>query len=690
MATTAQIQLALQRAQAAGNAQDVAALQQALTQSSIPPPPPGFQLQSAARGPWNNYAKPLPTREQLSHAFYAARQAGNDDDARQIIGYIQQHGMTLAPMSADQENAAFQKQNAQNVAALNPLQRAWIGIGEGANNFNVGLRQHVADPIRDLIDGGNRADADAALVARDRELSQPLNATAAGAIGNTAGTFGASAPLMLIPGGGESALARTGLAALTGGGFGYIAPSASKGEHISNTLLGAASGPLVAGGGKIAQLLGRGGKAVLQRYIAPDAVAGGRIGRILAGEGVTPGQLRAGSDSVPGVQPTIAQVLQSPKAVQLERAARNNPISGPEFAARDLQNSAARMNALQQHVLPESQLTAVRAARTGNFAPTAQALQDAGSVDVGPLRFEAANLAQRGNNATTRAAAKKVLSFIDDNTAQAGENAGMIPVQDLHTLQHDLGAIVKQANPEAINTSQALRELQPFKSAIVDTVDSLVPGYRSALQKYAQSSAPINTSRTISDVLNPGRATAIDLTGEPVVTAGRLKSILAKDDRAPFKMTPQARKDVENVLASTQSRNAAQRSIGATGSPTEENHLNQLLNSGARHAGATTGALAGSYVAPGVGTIAGLLLGHGADMVDRYAQNRIAGSIGRMLMDPNGAADSLDAYLRLQARRQAFNDALVPTYLGRNWLGYGSGLVPNVISTNRAAPAVRP
>lgn len=675
MATTAQIQQALQAAQAAGNAQDVAVLQQALGQA-----------QGTAQ------ATTGPTRDQLSQAFYAAKQAGNEDDARQIIGYVQQHGMTIAPPSAAQTNAGVQKLNAANVAAMPWYEKAWTGVGEGASNFYGGIKQHIVDPVLDVVAprAQNRVQDDQHQVAENRRLAEALNNTTAGKVGNVAGSIASSAPLLLIPGGGESALARTGVAALTGAGFGYIAPSASEGEHVSNTLLGAATGPLVTGGGKAAQLLGRGGKSILQRYVAPDAVASSRIGRILAGDGVTPGQLRAYNDPVSGVQPTLAQVLQTPKAVQLERAARNNPISGPDIAAQDLQNNTARASALQQHVLTQTDLTAARGTRATNFAPTADALKNAGSVDVGPLRFEAANLAQRGNNAMTRAAAKKVLSFIEDNTAQAGQNAGMIPVSDLHTLQHDLGTIVMQANPEAINTAQALRELQPFKSAIVGTVDSLVPGYQNALRQYASDSAPINTSRTIGDLLNPTRATATDLTGEPTITAARLKSVLSKDDRAPFKMTPQARQDLENVQASLQSRNAAQRSIGPMGSPTEENRLNQPLNASARHAGATAGAVTGSYVAPGAGTIAGLLLGHGADMLDRAAQNRIASAVGRRLMDPKAAADSLTAYLDLQARRQAFNNRIVPTYLGRNWLGYGSGLLPNVISTNRAPPEVTP
>jgi hypothetical protein len=726
MATVAQIQLALQRAQAAGDTQAVAALQAGLqgaqqsagTTAYEVTAPNGIKYRVTApdwatheqvlayaqtqhaqqRGPSNNYAKPAPTREQVSLAFYRAKAAGDEPAARALVGYLQQHGMTLAPMTPEQVNAGTEQVNAANVAAMNPIQRAWVGIGEGANNINAGLRQHVVDPIRDLMDGGNRTASDAALVAQDRQASQPLNATAAGSLGNTAGTIGASAALMLIPGGGETLAARTGLAALEGGGFGYIAPSASEGEHAANTALGAATGPLVAGGGKLAQLLGRGGKSILQRYIAPEAVASSRIGKILAGEGVTPGQLRAYSDPVPGVQPTLAQVLKTPKAVQLERAARNNPVSGPEIAARDLQNNTARMDALQRHVLPESKLAAARAIRSRNFAPTAQALQDAGSIDVGPLRFEAANLAQRGSNATTRAAAKKVLAFVDDNTAKAGENEGTIPIADLHTLQHDLGAIVKQANPEAINTSQALHELQPFKRAIVETVDSLAPGYRAALQQYAKDSAPINTSRTIGDLLNPTKATATDLTGEPTITAARIKSVLGKDDRAPFKMTSQARKDAESVQASLQSRNAAQRSIGPMGSPTEENRLNRFVRGGAQHIGSGIGSGIGGILGYGTGGMAGVpvggflgaLAGHGADMADSYARNRIAGSVGRILMDPSAAADSLAAYLDLQARRRAFDNTLAPTYLGRNWLGYGSGLVPNVISANRPAPVVTP
>lgn len=644
MATTAQLQQALQAAQAAGNAQDVAALQQALQQAQAPA--------QATTG---------PTREQLSQAFHAAMAAGNQDDARQIIGYVQQHGMTIAPMTPAQENAAFQKQNAANVAAQNPLLTATQGFGKAFVDTGRGVGELVgAESPQDVA---NARQADQALMnTRAGQLGYGGGVAAQIVGGAALGGLAAGAPLLSglsaaeAPTLGGTLLSGT----LTGAGYGDVSPYASTGEHIANIAGGALIGPAVVGGAKGLQLLGRGGNALLQRYIAPDAVAATRVGRALASDNAVPAGIRAGTDAVQGVKPTLAQVLQTPKTVQLERAARNNPVSGPEMAAQDLANNTARADALQQHVLTPADELAARRARKANFAPAMDAVNNAGFVDVGPLRFEAASLAQRGNNAMTRSAAKKVLSFMDDNTAQAGENAGMMPVADLHTLQHDLGAIVKQANPEAINTSQALRELQPFKGAIADTIDSVAPGYKSALRQYAKDSAPIGTSRTLGDLLNPAKATATDLTGEPTLTAARIKSVLSKDDRAPFKMTPEARKDVENVQASIQSRNAAQRSLGPTGSPTEENRLNQLVRGGARHMGAGVGGAVGFGAGGPVGSIAGLLAGHGADLLDRYAQNRIAGSVGRLLMDPNASADALDRYLMLEGRRQAFDNALMP------------------------------
>lgn len=76
-------------------------------------PNPYAQFVTKSENPFARFVQPQqgeqepqnPSRDQVSRAFYAAKAAGNEDDARQIIGYIQQHGMTLAPMNAQEENA---------------------------------------------------------------------------------------------------------------------------------------------------------------------------------------------------------------------------------------------------------------------------------------------------------------------------------------------------------------------------------------------------------------------------------------------------------------------------------------------------------------------------------------------------------------------------------------------------------
>lgn len=269
MATTAQIQAALVKAQAAGNAQDVAALQSALTQ---------VQQAPASNG---------PTREQLSQAFYAAKQAGNEDDARQIIGYVQQHGMSIAPPNAQQTDAAFQKANAQNVADMNPASRLWTGIGEGASNFYGGLKQHIYDPIADAVTGGNRSAQAQQQVANDRQAAQALNNTTSGKIGNILGGVMSSAPAALIPGAPEAGIAaRLGLSAATGAGLGYVQPSASDAETVGNTVGGGIAGALIpgaaAGAGRMIEGLATPeAKRLIAQGVKPSVgqMLGGAIGR---------------------------------------------------------------------------------------------------------------------------------------------------------------------------------------------------------------------------------------------------------------------------------------------------------------------------------------------------------------------------------------------------------------------------
>jgi len=236
---------------------------------------------AAQGGPWTKYAKaqqqPAPnpyaqfvqpeanpyaqfvqgaSRADLSQAFYAAKQAGDEAQARQIIGQIQKSGMTLAPMNDQQENAAFQKQNAANVAAQSPLETFMQGAGKSVVDTGRGLAELV----------GMESPQD---VAQARQMDQALANSTAGKLGDLAG----QAAQMYVTGGalgaGAKALGYTGrvmpyvTSALTSGAFNGAQPIVPGQSRALNTAVGVGLG---AAGEALPSVLGAVGRKLTPTY----------------------------------------------------------------------------------------------------------------------------------------------------------------------------------------------------------------------------------------------------------------------------------------------------------------------------------------------------------------------------------------------------------------------------------------
>ena len=210
--------------------------------------------QFVAANPYAQFAQAAPSRASLSQAFYAAKQAGDEAQARQIIGQIQKSGMTLAPMNDQQENAAFQKQNAANVAAQPWYQTALQGAGKSFVDDARGVGQLVGLEKPQDIANANQADA-------------ALMNSGWGKVGD----YGGQALQMTALGGALGVGARgVGLAskampfinsALTSGAFAGAQPIAQGESRLANTAEGAGLG---VAGEAVPALLG--GAA---RYAAP-------------------------------------------------------------------------------------------------------------------------------------------------------------------------------------------------------------------------------------------------------------------------------------------------------------------------------------------------------------------------------------------------------------------------------------
>lgn len=461
MATTQQLQAALQAAQAAGNSSDVAQLQSALSQAQTQPQAPSAV--AATQQPPSQYGQ-----QQLSDAIYAASDAGDQQAAHQLFTQLRSQGMNLAPRSPAAQQAAFQKLNAQNVAAQPWYETALQGVGEGSSNFWQGVKENTYDRVADLIDGGNRIAQDQGSVAEQRNLSQALNSTAAGKIGNFAGGAMSAAPLMLIPGGGETMMARVGLGALAGGAGGYLMPSASNGEEVANTLGGVALGgalpatiPMVRGA--VSPLVQYG-----QRFTNPGAVADRVVARRLAGNfglmnptdaqaGTAQNVLLAGSGSPFGK--TAAEAMGSEQAVQAERAARNSQQGGTVMTAVDNARNAQRLNALQQQAGADT---------VGMTIPTAG--QPSTPIDA----LDAAIATRAANASNFRTNNLDVLTpyqrWGDGLNTLAGINPGRASDADALDAVRQIFRNVRNGSMQEDEASEAINELRdPIRSQKAQT-----------------------------------------------------------------------------------------------------------------------------------------------------------------------------------------------------------------------------
>lgn len=305
MATVQQMKTALQRAQAAGNRQDVEALQNALSQATG-----GMSnLVQNAQAP-QQPSVPGPTRDQLSQAFYAAKQAGNEDDARQLIGYAQQHGMTIAPMTPDQVNTGMQQVNAANVAAQPWYQTALQGAGKSFVDTGRGVGELV----------GMESPQD---VANARQEDQALMSSTAGKLGY----LGGQGAQMIALGGAGGAVAK-GLSlagravpyvtsALAGGAFSGAQPVVGGESRGLNALVGA-------GLGAVGEAVPEGLRAIAQKAAPPVSAA--KQASIDAAERY-------------GIPLHLSQVTDSKALQTLGSASKYLPFAG-NAAAKDAQQVA--------------------------------------------------------------------------------------------------------------------------------------------------------------------------------------------------------------------------------------------------------------------------------------------------------------------------------------------------------------
>lgn len=458
-------------------------------------------------------------------------------------------------------------------AGMSTLDKFNAGAGKAFSDLALGVRERLGLASRDEVK-------------QQRALDAPLMRTGAGLAGNIGGNVAMLAPAAMIPG-----VSTVPAAATIGGIIGYLQPSASAREDVTNTGLGAAGGALgqytanLAGNAATAQQAANtattarnaqktdaAARATQAGYVVPPedvGEGGGLVTRILQGVGGKVKTAQVASDRNQAVtdrlvRQTLGMAPDAPMTVQDLAAIRNQaaqagyaPVRGagmvttdPQFA-NDLNNIVGSYQGAARSFpgLPDNGVTdLVTAVRQPQF--------DAGdAVDAIRVLRRAADAAFANRNPDlgngARQAADAIEGMLDRHLSAAG-------------------------SPDALQAFRDARQLIAQTYSVQNGLNTTTGNVAaSSLAKQLQQGRPTGDLRTIAETAKafPRATQALK---EAPKTLSPLDMALAVVQRDPMALlTLGARPAARSILLSQPMQRAA---IEAASTPQPPNVMLQLLS----------------------------------------------------------------------------------------------------------------
>lgn len=374
---------------------------------------------------------------------------------------------------------------------MSAAELALAGIGQGLTDAARGIGQWV--PV--VRDGRVEPLVTAADVAEARRLDGPLLATAAGLAGNVAGSVVGALPYALVPGAG-TVRGLIGLGALGGA----LAPAETGLERAAQVALGGAAGaavPLAAGvthgvGAALAPFTET-GRAKILAHALTKAAGPHPVEAARALVGVPP-------VTEVGVRPTLGEAAraagrEASGLAALERAAgAADPLVMGEIAARRAANQQAMREALDAVTPDAAALKASRAAEARELYERAR-----------ELGFAPEALAQHADRiADIRA---RMPARIQPELDELARISGMSPtapdgVEALHWMKQALDDRVAALRQQ--DAGSMLHHTARYRDDFLGLLDDLSPAYKTARERYAQASRPIDQGEILAEVLRRG------------------------------------------------------------------------------------------------------------------------------------------------------------------------------------------
>lgn len=351
-----------------------------------------------------------------------------------------------------------------------------------------------------------------------RRRDEPLMRHGSAKIGNLLGNAIMLAPTAVIPG----AASVLGGAAL-GGMTGLLEPRGEKDNWAANVMTGGMFGAAL----PLAATAVRAGKSALEPFFQKgrERIVGRAFERF-GGDETAAKIANSAGELVQGSKPTLAEATQDAGLATLQRsAAATDPLLAKAMAERELQNNAARVQALRSLGGEPGELAFHKAARE----TTADELYKRAFAEVASdspwIKGELTQLMKRPafvealKDAQTLAANEGYR--ISKNGAFRKEDATLV----LHYAKKALDDQIKVAGP------QAQKGLIATRNKVVSLIESkdFSPSYREARDTFHRMSEPVNrmeVGQELAKRARVGENEMLDALGNPTLTPSRMSQAI--------------------------------------------------------------------------------------------------------------------------------------------------------------------
>lgn len=388
---------------------------------------------------------------------------------------------------------------------MSGFERFAAGAGKALTDIGLGTKQLLGLASKNEVEEKRRLDA-------------ALMNTGMGVAGNVVGSIGAMAPLAILPG-----AATVPGAALYGAAMGATEPRGegdTLGGNMARSALLSAFVPAAVAGY-------RGAKSLVEPFYqgGRDKIAARTLERF-GGPDVQQKVSNAAGELIQGSKPTLAEATQDAGLATLQRSAvASDPRLAAALAEREMQNNAARVQALKSLGGDAGQLEFATAARSAS----AQELYEKAFSEVADnSAWIKGQLSQLMKRPAFVSALKEGQELAANEGLKLGKNGSFRQEDATRILHYTKMALDDQIGRAEGNAQRALMGTRDKLVSLMESKD-FSPSYREARDTFRQMSRPVNQMKTGQELANRARVgdnELLDAMGNPTLTPARFSQAL--------------------------------------------------------------------------------------------------------------------------------------------------------------------